>query len=182
MRRKSFENYRKDFEKARKYQKEIQEIKEKYSFDKKEEFIQTVNKYIENQFFLEELCSRFYNVAYFANNCKLIDEFWGIFEKYNADIDNYNIDIQEVESSSNGIYFYRTYAGNWETETESIMTLPIDIDLIQLLEDLDVFEEKCKEQFKILKEQEENRKKLEAIRKEKEEYALYLKLKEKYEG
>ena len=98
------------------------------------------------------------------------------------DIDHYNIDIQEVENSSEGLYFYRTYAGNWETETESIMTLPIDIDLIQLLEDLDVFEEKCKEQFKILKEQEENRKKLESIRKEKEEYALYLKLKEKYEG
>lgn len=181
MSKKTFESYKKDFEKAKKYQDKINMIKEKYSFDKKEEFIKKVNNYIENKSFLEELRRRIDELAFFANNAKIIEEFWNIFEKYKADIDNYNINFQEVELSSNGIYFYRTYAGNWETQTESIMTLPLDIDLIALLDELDVFEEKCEKQYKIIKEQEERKKQLDAIKKEKEEYQLYLKLKEKYE-
>lgn len=181
MRKKSLEGYRKDFIKAKKYEKEIQEIKKKYSLDKKEKFVQDVNKYINNQHFLEELCSRFHNVGYFANNSKLEDDFWNIFEKYGANIENYTISFEEVKISLEGIYFYRTYIENWQTTNESIMTLPIDIDIIELLNELDTFEEKCRKKYKIIKEQQENLKKLKDIQKEKEEYLVYLKLKEKYE-
>lgn len=181
-RKKSFETYMKDIKKAAEYQEELKEIRAKYDIDKKEALIESVKDLIRNEDFVESFVGQMCHYATVAMDAKNVDKLIEIIESFGGEVNTIVYYFDKFTIGKDKLFISRTYAGCWQEETESIMDLPLDLDLSSFYKALDKFEDECK--VLIQKIYEEKKAAEEALKKkkEKEEYELYLKLKEKYEA
>lgn len=181
-RKKSFETYMKNIKKAAEYQEELKEIRAKYDMDKKEALIESVKDLMKKEDFIESFVSQMCHYAMVAMDAKNVDKLIQLIESFGGEVDNIVYYFDKFSIGKDRLYISRTYAGCWQEETESIMDLPLDLDLPLFYKTLDEFEDECEILIKKIRQEEAAAEKALEEKRAKEEYDLYLKLKEKYES
>lgn len=181
------ERYLKKCEKAKEAEEDIQVIREKYDFDKKEALIKEVSDCVSKSKFLDEFASvmRTYISCFMSYN--LIDDFSKIIAKFGGDVDEIEHNANEVRiykyCDKNVFYFYDTCAvGMYETEEIRVLMIPVDCDLPSLFDELESLYCVYKERYDVAMKEKEEKEAREKAEAERREYAEFLRLKKKYEG
>ena len=169
---KTIDDYMDTLKQIHEYKEELQEIRKKYEFDKKEDFISKGIEEIKTVDFLNNFINEIYYIGKTCKKAGYKNKYWDIFRKYGIEIDEETITSYKFCIEDDNLFIY--YIDLEFNDEINVMCIHLDVDFYLLLDDLNKLSHESLERI-----EEKERLKKEKI--EKEEYELYLKLKEKYE-
>lgn len=165
------------------YKKEMEEIETQYHFADKRDFIDASKVLQKEDAFLSEFRNTFsclFNKVYETDS---MFEFETFLTNNGVDVDSmsYHYALQYSSTDKCFSLFYEHSIG-WDTEKVYICDIDWSIDLYELMKKMEVYSQSLTEKLQEIARRKKERERIEEERKAREEYKLYLKLKEKYEG
>lgn len=179
--KKDYNLYITKLKKARKYEKEIEKIYAEHQIDTKEKYIKETKKLIKDMDFLLMLGGHIGEIYNYSKKVKMEDEFLKQMDIFKIEIEKDYFIFDGVELCDDKCWYYKTSYHDYIEDQEDIGTIPYDVDLLELIEYLEKIEKIFDEKYKEIEIENKRIAEIEKQQKEAEEYALYLKLKEKYE-
>lgn len=172
-----------DLETAYEYQLEIDEIRKANHFDEKEAFIQKCKDLQKEDAFLDEFVCHFKCLLEKVVETDMEDTFNAFLVKHGVETNSlsyyYYMQIEKNEEYAT-VFYEQSY--DYNTYRTTVCDIPWSTDMFYLMKQMEEFFKVVEEKLYFIKKREEERRLLEQKQKEKEDYSLYLKLKEKYEN
>ena len=165
------------------YKKEMEKIESQYHFADKRDFINASMALQREDAFLSEFKNCFsclFDKVYETNS---MFEFEKFLTDNGVDVDNmsYYYALQYSSTEKCFSLFYEHSIG-WDTEKVYICDIDWSIDLYELMKKMEVYSQSLTEKLQEIARIKKENERIEEERKAREEYKLFLKLKEKYEG
>lgn len=165
------------------YKKEMQEIEAQYHFESKRDFIKNAMVLQKEDAFLSEFRNAFSCLFDKVYRTDSMFEFETFLTNNGVDVDSmsYNYALQYSSTDKCFSLFYEHSIG-WESEKVYICDIDWSVDLYELMKKMEAYSQSLTAKLKEIEKRKKEKKRLEEEKKARDEYKLYLKLKEKYEG